>query len=170
MSLLRTPDTDEGTANDGQEDESGLIKVMLVTTSRDPSAKARKLGKLLAGFLSIPYVTRGKQPLDPEETWLVVVERYGNPTGLVRRSVDVDGEEALTLTFTLASEMPSRGLKKKVPLVTGEKEEAIPIARFLELEWQSPQILCHSGERIIAVASGHIDFIDEGEILLRLKR
>ncbi len=141
---------------------------MKVTTSRDPSAKARKLGKLLAGFLSIPYVTRGKQPLDGEETWLVVVESYGNPTGLVRRSADVDGEEALT--FTLASEMPSRGLKKKMPLVTGNKEEATPIARFLELEWQSPQILCHSGERIIAVASGHIDFMDEGETLLRLKR
>jgi hypothetical protein len=169
MSLLRTSDPDEGTANDGQEDESGLMKVMLVTTSRDPSAKARKLGKLLAGFLSIPYATRGKQPLDGEETWLVVVERYGNPTGLVRRSTDaINGEE--TLTFTLASEMPSRGFKKKVPLVTGKKEEAIPIARFLELEWQSPQILCPSGERIIAVASGHIDFIDEGETLLRLKR
>ncbi|MGA9098057.1 MAG: hypothetical protein WB392_03910, partial [Methanotrichaceae archaeon] len=73
---------------------------MKVTTSRDPSAKARRLGKTVARFLSIPYINRGKLNLSDEEQWLVVVEDHGNPTGLIKRTAM--GEELLT--FKLSSD------------------------------------------------------------------
>ena len=88
---------------------------MLVTTSRDPSAKARRFGKALASFLSLPYVNRGKHISDREETWMVVVENHGNPHGLVKRSLGKEEQ----LTFTLLEE-PIRGrLKSLVPVVVG---------------------------------------------------
>ncbi len=138
---------------------------MKITTSRDPSAKARKLGKILAGFLSVPYITRGKQGLDKEETWLVVVEDYGNPTGLVKRS----GDNVETLEFTISSEIPSRRLKAKRPLVTGKEDDALPIASFFGLQWRLMPAVDPAEGRNMKVASGQIDFVDEGETILRLK-
>ncbi len=139
---------------------------MKITTSRDPSAKARRYGRLLAAFLSVPYITRGKQCLDEEETWLVVVEGHGNPTGLAKRFEGLTE----TLAFTLLSEDVSRHkrLKRRHPIVTGEKEDATPIARFFELDWAElppDDLIC----RRIHVASGQIDFIDEGETVIRLE-
>ncbi len=138
---------------------------MKITTSRDPSAKARKLGKILAGFLSVPYITRGKQGLGEEETWLVVVEDHGNPTGLVKRS----GDNVETLEFTISSEIPSRRLKAKRPLVTGKEDDALPIASFFGLEWLIKPTSDPVKGRSMKVASGQIDFVDEGETILRLK-
>ncbi len=134
---------------------------MKVTTSRDPSAKSRRLGKILARFLSIPYINRGKLSLDDdEEPWLVVVEDHGNPTGLVKRTAM--GEELLA--FKLSSDPETRQFKKLIPSVTGLAEDASPIASFFELKW-SPE----PTRRFINVAPGHVDFINEGEIILRLK-
>lgn len=138
---------------------------MKITTSRKPSAKARKLGKVLAGFLCVPYITRGKQGLDEEETWLVVVEDHGNPTGLVKRS----GDNVETLEFAISSEIPSRRLKAVYPLVTGEEDDALPIASFFGLEWLIKPTSDPVKGRNIKVASGQIDFINEGETILRLK-
>ncbi len=157
---MRPPNIDEGAADNGQEDESGLMKV---TTSRDPSAKARRLGKTVARFLSIPYVNRGKQSLDDAEPWLVVVEDHGNPTGLVKRTEDVEE----LLAFTLLSDTWPRQFKKILAVAVGQKDEAAPIAKFFELGWsEMPESAL---KRIIVVASGQIDFVDEGEIVLRLK-
>jgi hypothetical protein len=140
---------------------------MKITTSRDPSAKARKLGRLLAAFLSVPYITRGKQRLDEKETWLVVVEGHGNPTGLAKRFED----QAETLAFTIISEAvaKSRRLKSLHPMVTGKKDDALPIARFFELEWLEKPPSDTAIGRNIKVASGQIDFVDEGETIFRLK-
>lgn len=140
---------------------------MKITTSRKPSAKARKLGKVLAGFLCVPYITRGKQGLDEEETWLVVVENHGNPTGLVKRS----GDHAETLEFTISSEISSRRLKAMRPLVTGKEEDALEIASFFGLQLcLMPAFACDPIDgRSMKVASGQIDFVDEGETILRLK-
>ena len=92
---------------------------MKVTTSRDPSAKARRLGKTVARFLSIPYINRGKLNLSDEEQWLVVVEDHGNPTGLIKRTAM--GEELLT--FKLSSDPETRLFKKLIPSVTGLAED-----------------------------------------------
>lgn len=140
---------------------------MKVTTSRKPSAKARKLGKVLAGFLFVPYITRGKQGLDEEETWLVVVEDHGNPTGLVKRFRD----HAETLKFTVSSEISSRHLKSIRPLVTGEEEDALHVACFFGLLRHLMPASAHDSAsgRSMKVASGQIDFVDEGETILRLK-
>lgn len=136
---------------------------MKVTTSRDPSAKARRLGKTIARFLSIPYVTRGKQGLGGDCPWLVVVEDHGNPTGLAKRT----GECEELLAFTLSSEPSQRQLRMLQPVVVGQKDEAAPIAKFFELEWSA---FSESAQRrIISVASGQIDFVDGGEIVLRFK-
>ena len=139
---------------------------MLVTTSRDPSAKARRLGKALASFLSAPYVNRGKQSPGDDDTWLVVVEDHGNPRGLVKRSNGL--EEQLSFKVALEPE-PAKGRSKKiVPVVTGKAEEALPIARFFGLEWQEP-LAQHAPGRALVVASGQIDFVDEDEAKFRLK-
>lgn len=140
---------------------------MKVTTSRKPSAKARKLGKVLAGFLSVPYITRGKQGLDEEETWLVVVEDHGNPTGLVKRFRD----HVETLKFAVSSEISSRHLKSIRPLVTGEEEDALHVACFFGLLRHLMPASDHGSAsgRSMKVASGQIDFVDEGETILRLK-
>jgi rRNA maturation protein Rpf1 len=137
---------------------------MKVTTSRDPSVKARRLAKTLARFLTLPYITRGKQNLDPTETWLIVVERHGNPNGLIKR---YEGEER-ELTFSVPMEPQSsqiRKLKKIMPVITGVKEEAKSVAEFFELRW-SPDAI----GRIIVVGHERIDFLNEGETVLRLKR
>jgi len=138
---------------------------MQVTTSRDPSAKARRLGKALASFLSVPYANRGKQSPGEDDTWLVVVEDHGNPRGLVKRSSGLEEQ----LSFKVALEPgPAKGRSKKiVPVVTGKMEEALPVARFFELEWQ--ESLAHAPKRALVVASGQIDFVDEDEAKFRLK-
>ena len=141
---------------------------MLVTTSRDPSAKARRLGKALALFLCAPYVNRGKQSPGDDDTWLVVVEDHGNPRGLIKRSNGL--EEQLSFKVALEPE-PVRGRSKRiVSVVTGKMEEALPIARFFELEWQETlETLAHGPRRALVVASGEIDFVDEDEAKFRLK-
>lgn len=138
---------------------------MQVTTSRDPSAKARRLGKALASFLSIPYANRGKQSPGDDDTWLVVVEDHGNPRGLIKRSNGV--EEQLSFKVALEPE-PAKGRRKMiVPVVTGKAEEALPVARFFELEWR--ESLAHAPGGVLVVASGQIDFVDEDEAKFRLK-
>ena len=133
---------------------------MKVTTSRDPSAKARRLGKLIAGFLSIPYINRGKLSLSGDEPWLVIVEDHGNPTGLVKRTAS--GEELLA--FTLSSDPETKRFRKQMPTVKCSGNEANRVASFFELR-QSPEAV----GRLIDVGSEHIDFVDEGEVILRLK-
>ena len=140
---------------------------MLVTTSRDPSAKARRFGKALASFLSLPYVNRGKHLSDKEETWMVVVENHGNPHGLVKRSLEKEEH----LTFTLIGE-PARGrLKSLVPVVVGADLDALKIAQFFELVWLGEFMPAEveGPKRALLVASGQIDFIDEGKAKFRLK-
>jgi len=132
----------------------------LVTTSRDPSRKARRLGKVIASFLSIPYINRGKLGLSDEEHWLVVVENHGNPTGLVKRTAM--GEELLA--FKLSSDPETKQFKKLIPSVTGSAEDSSRIASFFELGFSMDP-----SRRFISVAPGRIDFINEGEVVLRLK-
>jgi rRNA maturation protein Rpf1 len=136
---------------------------MFVTTSRDPSSKARRFARALASFLSLPYVNRGKQTPEGDETWIVVVEDHGNPAGLVKRS---SGKEE-QLSFKLSGDSEARRLKRGVPKVAGEGVIALPIAQFFELEWigeTAPAL-----GRIISVASGNIDFIDDSQAKFRLK-
>ena len=136
---------------------------MFVTTSRDPSAKARRFARALASFLSLPYVNRGKQLSGEDETWLVVVEEHGNPAGLVKRS----SEKMQQLSFQLSGDTQARRLKRGVPKVAGEGMVALPLAQFFELEWLGEAV--PSQGRIIRAASGNIDFIDEGRPKFRLK-
>jgi rRNA maturation protein Rpf1 len=136
---------------------------MFVTTSRDPSSKARRFARALASFLSLPYVNRGKQRPDEDETWLVVVEDHGNPAGLVKRS----SEKVEQLSFQLSGDTQAGRLKKGVPKVAGEGAIALPLAQFFELEWLGEA--APTKGRIISVASDNIDFMDEGRPKFRLK-
>lgn len=62
---------------------------------------------------------------------------------------------------------PGVGRQKRcVPVVTGAGPDALPIAQFFELEWVETS--SHRA-RTLSVASGRIDFIDEGEAKFRLK-
>jgi rRNA maturation protein Rpf1 len=136
---------------------------MLVTTSRDPSSKARRFARALASFLSLPYVNRGKLSLGEDETWLVVIEDHGNPAGLIKRSQEKEEQ----LSFQLSGEAESKRLKRSVPKVAGKGTVSLAIAQFFELEW-----LCEAlppQGRIIWVAPNTIEFIDEGQAKFRLK-
>lgn len=135
---------------------------MLVTTSRDPSSKGRRFGRALAAFLSLPYLNRGKHGFSGDDTWLVVVEDHGNPRGLVKRSIA--GEDILS--FRLLGEPVGGRQKRDVPIVTGPAAEAVPIAQFFELEWLER---AGPAARKISVASGRIDFMDNGEIRFSLR-
>jgi hypothetical protein len=138
---------------------------MFITTSRDPSAKARRFARALASFLSIDYINRGKQRPDREETWLVVTEDHGNPAGLVKRRKE--NEEKLS--FRLSGDLEAARIRQvaAAAAVVGEREIALPIARFLELEWM-PRVDGSQG-RIVLVQPGSIEFLDWGEARLRLK-
>jgi rRNA maturation protein Rpf1 len=136
---------------------------MIVTTSRDPSSKARRFARAMASFLSLPYVNRGKQKTGEDETWLVVIEDHGNPAGLVKRS----SEKEEQLSFRLSGETDARRLKMSVPKVAGKGIVAQSIAQFFELEWLCEAVPAQG--RIIWVAPGNIDFIDEGQAKFRLK-
>lgn len=136
---------------------------MLLTTSRDPSSKARRFARALASFLSLPYVNRGKQSLEEDETWLVVMEDHGNPAGLSKRSK----ERVEQLSFRLSGEPEARRLKSSVPKVAGKGTVSLPIAQFFELEWLCEALPAQG--RVIWVAPNTIDFIDEGQTKFRLK-
>jgi U3 small nucleolar ribonucleoprotein protein IMP4 len=133
---------------------------MIVTTSREPSARSRRVAKTLARFLSLSYVNRGKRSLEDDETWMVVVENHGNPQGIVKRTP----EEEIVMNFDLSGEPKEKPLKKMVPVVQGIKEEAMPVARFFDLDTSDGPAL-----RAIIAAPGSIEFVDEGVPIMRLK-
>jgi len=134
---------------------------MQVTTSRKPSPKTRRFAKILAGFLAVPYVARGKRRLDTDEVWMVVVEMHGNPEGLIKRS---SGEE-VTFRFAISSERPIQKLKRRKPKVLGPSDEALPVAQFFDLEWASDAEV----PRAIKLSHGAMEFVDRGETIIRLK-
>ena len=138
---------------------------MFITTSRDPSAKARRFARALASFLSIDYINRGKQRPDREDAMLVVLVDHGNPAALARRGSD--GEEKLS--FRLSGEIQAYRLQTAAAevAVVGEKEIALPIACFLEKEWL-PQA-GRSQVRRILVEPGIIEFLDGDNAWIRLK-
>ncbi|MCJ7445023.1 MAG: hypothetical protein MUO26_10950 [Methanotrichaceae archaeon] len=136
---------------------------MKVTTARDPSVKARRLAKAFARFLSVPYVTRGKQSLSINNTWLVVVESYGNPSGLIKRI----GEVETRLDFSISIEPKKSQSKQKnrpAPVIVGYGEKARSVAEFLELG-----ICDDSQDRSIVVSSGELVFMDSGQMIIKLK-
>ncbi len=133
---------------------------MIVTTSREPSARARRVAKTLARFLSLPYINRGKQSLRDDETWMLVVENHGNPQGFIKRTP----EEEVVMNFTLSGEPKVKPMKKMVPVVQGINEEAMPVARFFDLDTSE-----RSAPRAIIAVPGSIEFVDEGVPIMRLK-
>ncbi len=91
----------------------------------------------------------------------MVVEDHGNPSGFVRRSAGIDERVA----FKLSLEPKKVHLKRRVPVVMGSREKAVPISRFFGLDWSAAS----SASRAVVVASGQIDFVDEGEVVFSLR-
>ena len=96
---------------------------------------------------------------------LVVLEDHGNPAALARRGSD--GEEKLS--FRLSGEIQAYRLQTATDevAVVGQKEMALPIACFLELEWL-PEAGRAQGRRIL-VEPGRIEFLDGNCAWIRLK-
>ena len=138
---------------------------MFITTSRDPSAKARRFARTLASFLSIDYINRGKQRPDREDAMLVVTEDHGNPAGLAKHRFECRE----MLSFRLSGEIQAYRLQTAAAevAVVGEKEIALPIACFLEKEWM-PQPDRAQGRQIL-VEPGRIEFLDGDLAWIRLK-
>jgi len=135
---------------------------MNVTTSRKPSPGTRRFAKTLATFLGLPYVTRGKSNLDPDEVWFVVVEHHGNPSGIVKRA---RGAEE-TLSFTVSAEKQIQKLKARRPWVVGTFGMSRSVAGFFSLEWDPKD----RAERTIRVTGELMEFKDGKNTILRLKR
>lgn len=70
------------------------------------------------------------------------------------------------LAFRLLGEPLAGRLKKDVPVVTGRSTESKAIAQFFELRWSD---LLDPEVRTISVASGRIDFMDEGATRFSLR-
>jgi hypothetical protein len=134
---------------------------MRVTTSRKPSPGTRRLAKTLATFLGRSHVTRGKLNLNSDDVWLVVAEQHGNPGSLVKRMPI--GEEMLS--FTVSFEKRVQKLKRDQPVVVGSSKRAEDLARFFDLNWDPTG----KATRIIKVTDERLEFIDQEEIILRLK-
>lgn len=134
---------------------------MQITTSRKPSPRSRRFAKTLAGFLGVPYLTRGKSSLDPDEVWMLVVEDHGSPRGIVKRTEDREEE----ICFVVSSETRVQKLKRQRPRVTGDPEFAKTLAEFFGLEWT----LENGDVRTIRVGHDEIEFVDCQETILRLK-
>ena len=96
---------------------------------------------------------------------LVVLVDHGNPAALAKRGSG--GEEKLS--FRLSGDIQARRLHPLAEevAVVGEKEIALPIARFLEREWLAQGGGVH-GRRIL-VEPERIDFLDGDNVLIRLK-
>jgi len=96
---------------------------------------------------------------------LVVLEDHGNPAALAKRSSE--GEEKLS--FRLSGEIGAHRLQAAAAeaVVVGEKEIALLIACFLELEWM-PEAGRAQGRRIL-VEPGRIEFLDGDNAWIRLK-
>jgi U3 small nucleolar ribonucleoprotein protein IMP4 len=133
---------------------------MIITTSREPSARTRRVAKTLARFLSLSYVNRGKRSMEGDETWMVVVENHGNPQGFVKRTP----KEEVVMNFNLSGELKEKPMKKMVPVVQGINEEAMPVARFFDLDTSEGPV-----PRAIIAVLGSIEFVDEGVPIMRLK-
>jgi len=155
---------------------------VIVTTSRDPSPGTRRFARTLASFLSLPYVNRGKSGAGEEgEAALVVVEGHGNPSGIIKR---VPGGREESLHFRISGGLSAGRIKKEKPVVCGPGGAARSIASFFELEWAGESPSPAGGRdglppakgasahcrRMISVAPGWIDFIDNGAVRFRLKR
>jgi len=131
-----------------------------ITTSRDPSVRARRLGKALARFLSLSYVNRGKQSLAGEETWIVVAEKDGNPSRLVIR--ESNREELLEFKISFDSGLKS--LKRARPVVTGPGDIE-RIAAFFDLDFEGDS----QSPRIIWADPSHLEFVDDDQLMLELE-
>ena len=135
---------------------------MRFTTSRRPSPRARRLGRVLANYFGAGYMTRGKSGLeDGDEVWMVVVEGSGGPAGLSRRS---GGEERI-LRFSAVQEGGAKRLTRKRAVVVGSGKAAAEVAEFFGLDL-SPMA---SEGRLVRVQDGTIDLIDDGDLILRLE-
>lgn len=158
-----------------QQQPEGLP--VIVTTSRDPSPGTRRFARALASFLSLSYVNRGKSGMgggeeEEAEAALVVVEDHGNPSGIVKRFCG--GEDRLS--FRLSGELQAGRMKAREAVICGEEEACRPIASLFDLKWQGDSAPFSATEkdakreaRVIVVAPGCIDFIDNGDIRFRLK-
>ena len=135
---------------------------MRFSTSRKPSPRTRRLARILASFFGAAYMTRGKAGLDDGDTWLVVVEEHGNPAGLARRS----GGQEMVLHFTVAVEGGSRRLTAERPVVVGTGKDASDVAEFFGLGLSAEA----GAGRAIRVVGRQIEFLDGGELILRLNR
>jgi U3 small nucleolar ribonucleoprotein protein IMP4 len=136
---------------------------MQVTTSRKPSPGTRRFARTLARFLGVPYVTRGKMNLDPEEMWILVVEGHGNPQGLAKR---FQSREEI-IRFSVSAEHPAPPPQKgKKTLVVGSSEKAESVAKFFDLVWQ-PE--AETEAKMIKVTDKTVEFKDGGEAILKLR-
>ena len=160
MSLLWSQDPDERAANDHQKNES---RVMQVTTSRKPSDGTRRLARTLAEFLVHPYITRGKLSLDRDSDWIVVVEKYGNPSGFERRTEEGD----LIFPFRLSFERRIPRTKRERPVIVGRSDTAKYLASFFDLDIDNGDKEIKA-KRVIKVSDNHLDFIVNGEMILKL--
>jgi len=60
---------------------------MRFTTSRRPSPRARRVGRVLASFFGARHMTRGQAGLDDgAEGWMGAGEGDGGPAGIAGRS------------------------------------------------------------------------------------
>ncbi len=89
---------------------------MILTTSRKPSRKTRRLAKVISRFFNWHYMQRGKKPIDDfGSKYAIIQEVKGNPSILKL----FDGEEVLSISFT-SGEVNKVKMDREVPVFYGK--------------------------------------------------
>ncbi len=89
---------------------------MILTTSRKPSRKTRRLAKVLSRFFNWNYVQRGKTPIEEfGRKFAIIQEIKGNPAFLKI----YDGREVLSISFS-TGEINKVKMGKEVPVFFGK--------------------------------------------------
>jgi len=89
----------------------------------------------------------------------MVAEKDGNPASLIKRRGDCEDRLDIRILF----ESSKKGQKKERPVVTGSGD-AGRIALFFDLGCETVP----GSSRIIRAEPGRLEFLDQGELVLRL--
>ena len=146
---------------------------MILTTSRKPSRKTRRLAKVLARFMGWRYVQRGKLSLEEISTFgdfAIIQEVKGNPAVL---RVFKKGREVLSIRFNVGEVVKTKidpgpvafiGKINFDPLIL----EAIPQTKAgmkftMKFEPKKKIYVRRKGKLLI------LEFVHDKEIIMRLK-
>ena len=113
---------------------------MLISTSRKPSQKTRKLCKNLSHTLNYPYVNRGKSSIHDlqvkskqleQEGIILIYEIKGNPSKIT--FLDISGEETFNMQISAETTNDRLNIRPSQLIIKQDFPDLNPLAKLLNL-------------------------------------